>query len=55
MQNLRHLILKLHQLSEDMHVKLTRLAEMLNEDEMSGGMAAMVEPRKRYQQEQMLM
>jgi hypothetical protein len=55
MQNLRHLILKLHQLSEDMHVKLTRLAEMLNEDEMSGGMAAMVDPKKRFQQEQMLM
>lgn len=54
MQNLRHLILKLHQLSEDMHVKLTRLAEMLNEDEMSGGMAAMVDPKKRFQQEQML-
>lgn len=54
MQNLRHTILKLHQVSEDMHVKLSALAEMLHEEEQSGGMSAIVDPKKRYQQEHTL-
>jgi len=55
MQNLRHLNLKLQQVSEDMHVGLTDLAETLNEDEASGGLASMIDPRRRFQQEHMLL
>lgn len=54
MQNLRHTILKLHQVSEDMHVKLTALDEMVTADEGSGGLSTMVDPRKRFQQEHTL-
>merc|ERR1740117_96814 len=55
MQNLRHLILKLQQVSETLHVKLTDLGQSLNEDEVSGGMASIIDPKKRFSQEHMLL
>jgi len=55
MQNLRHLILKLQRLSESMHSLLGDLAASLHEDEVSGFMAVIVDPQKRFGQEQKLM
>lgn len=54
MQNMRHLVMKLQQLSESMHTTLADLEQSLHEDELSGGLASTVDPRKRFQQEQML-
>jgi len=55
MQNLRHLVLKLHQVSETMHTKLAELAASLSEDELSGGTACIISPHKRFSQEQTLL
>jgi hypothetical protein len=54
MQNMRHLVMKLQQLSESMHSTLADLEQSLHEDEVSGGLSSTVDPRKRFQQEQML-
>jgi Ca2+-binding EF-hand superfamily protein len=55
MQNLRHLILKLQRLSESMHSLLGDLEASLHEDEVSGFTAVMVDPQKRFSQEQALL
>mmetsp|Transcript_101988 Transcript_101988/g.297449 ORF Transcript_101988/g.297449 Transcript_101988/m.297449 type:complete len:384 (+) Transcript_101988:2-1153(+) len=54
MQNMRHLVLKLHRLSDSMHTTLADLEASLNEDEVSGGMASVIDPQKRFTQEQMI-
>jgi len=55
MQNTRQLVVKLQQLSESMHSTLSELEQSLNEEELSGGMSSMIEPQKRFKQEQMLL
>merc|ERR1719220_170921 len=55
MQNLRQLIWKLQQSSTNMHTTLADLDGSLNEEELSGGTASVVEPRKRFLQERMLL
>lgn len=55
MQNLRQLIWKLQQSSTNMHTTLADLDGSLNEEELSGGTASVVEPMKRFQQERMLL
>lgn len=55
MQNLRHLILKLQRLSESMHSLLGDLEASIHEDEVSGFMSAIVDPQKRFSQEQTLL
>jgi len=54
MQNMRQLVLKLHHVSDSMFSTLAELEQILHEDELSGGMAAVVDPHKRLKQEQML-
>lgn len=51
---MRQLVLKLHHVSESMHSTLAELEQSLHEDEISGGMAPLVEPQKRFKQEQMM-
>lgn len=54
-QNLRQLILKMQQCAEAMHTTLADLSASLNEDEVSGGLTSVVDPQKRFSQEQMLL
>mmetsp|Transcript_27516 Transcript_27516/g.86746 ORF Transcript_27516/g.86746 Transcript_27516/m.86746 type:complete len:507 (-) Transcript_27516:24-1544(-) len=54
MQNMRHLVLKLQRLSDSMHTSLADLEALLNEDAVSGGMASVVDPERRFSQEQMI-
>merc|ERR1712176_1331889 len=54
MQIMRHLVLKLQQVSESMHCTLSDLEGSLGEDELSGGMATVIDPQKRFKQEQMI-
>jgi len=55
MQNLRQLILKLQQTSSSMHTTLVDLDGSLNDDEVSGGTCTVVDPRRRFSQERMLL
>jgi len=54
MQNLRQLVLNLHQCAENMHTTLSDLSSSLKEDEVSAGLSSVIEPHKRFQQEQMI-
>jgi len=54
MQNLRQLVLNLHQTAEDMQTRLNDLSSSLKEDEASQGLSSIIEPRRRLQQEQMV-
>mmetsp|Transcript_170383 Transcript_170383/g.541220 ORF Transcript_170383/g.541220 Transcript_170383/m.541220 type:complete len:534 (+) Transcript_170383:70-1671(+) len=54
MQNIRHLIWKMQEISTSMHTTLVDLDNSVNEEEASGGTASIVDPRKRFQQERML-
>eukprot|EP00933_Yihiella_yeosuensis_P031502 TRINITY_DN25079_c0_g1_i1.p1 TRINITY_DN25079_c0_g1~~TRINITY_DN25079_c0_g1_i1.p1 ORF type:complete len:501 (-),score=110.33 TRINITY_DN25079_c0_g1_i1:169-1671(-) len=55
MQNLRQFILTLQKASETMHVALTDLEAEVKEDEVSGGTACMINPERRFRQEQMIL
>jgi len=54
-QNMQQLVVKLQQLSEGMHSTLANIEAALNEEEVSGGMSSVIDPRKRFKQEQMLL
>lgn len=54
MQNLRQLILNLHQCAENMHTTLSDLSSSLKEDEATQGLSSVIEPHKRFSQEQMI-
>merc|ERR1719235_149091 len=54
MQNLRQLILNLHQCAEDMNSTLADLNSSIKEDESTQGLTSMIEPRRRLRQEQMV-
>merc|ERR1712032_542815 len=54
MQGLRQLIVKLHQCAENMHTTLADLSSSIAEDEASGGTSSLIDPHKRFEQEQML-
>jgi hypothetical protein len=54
MQNLRQLVLNLHQCAEDMNSTLADLSSSIKEDEASQGLSSVIEPRRRLQQEQMV-
>lgn len=54
-QNLRQLVLKLHEESETMHTTLGELSALVHQDEISGGTTVMIEPHKRHRQEQMML
>merc|ERR1719235_1854559 len=54
MQNLRQLILNLHQCAENMHTTLMDLSASLKEDEATQGLTSVIEPHRRFQQEQMV-
>lgn len=54
MQNIRHLVLKLQRLSDSMHMTLRDLETSITEDENSAGMASVIDPQKRFNQEQMI-
>lgn len=53
-QNLRQMILALQRAYEDMHLWLTDLERSVEEDEISGGTAALIVPERRFRQEQSL-
>lgn len=53
--NLRQLVLKMQQCAESMHTTLGDLSASLNEDEVSGGLSSVMDPQKRFSQEQMLL
>lgn len=55
MQNLRQMLMDLNSVSESMHLKLAFLGEMLHEDEHSGGMASLIQPRRRFEQEHVIL
>lgn len=54
-QQLRELIMKISNMSEHLHSTVGSLEQSLHEDEVSGGTASLVEPGKRFRQEQMLL
>ncbi|CAE8650493.1 unnamed protein product, partial [Polarella glacialis] len=54
MQNLRQLILSLQKASEHMHGLITELDISINEDEACGGTSSMINPERRFHQEQTL-
>jgi len=54
MQNLRQLVLNLHQCAENMHTTLADLNTSLQEDEATQGLSSVIEPHRRFQQEQMV-
>merc|ERR1719326_1433765 len=54
MQNLRQLVLSLHQCAESMHTTLADLSSSLKEDEATQGLSSVIEPHRRFQQEQMV-
>lgn len=54
MQNIRQLILQLQQDAEEMNSTLMELSTSLSEDEATGGFKSIVDPDKRFAQEQML-
>mmetsp|Transcript_14616 Transcript_14616/g.31984 ORF Transcript_14616/g.31984 Transcript_14616/m.31984 type:complete len:469 (-) Transcript_14616:100-1506(-) len=54
MQNLRQLLHKLQGLLEDMHIKASELDASLSEEAESGGLAAIADPKRRFDQEQLL-
>merc|ERR1719253_1705032 len=54
MQNLRQLVLNLHQCAETMHSALADLSSSLKEDEATQGLSSVIEPHRRFQQEQMV-
>ncbi|CAK0890097.1 unnamed protein product, partial [Prorocentrum cordatum] len=54
-QQLRELIMKISNTSESLHSTVGDLEQSLHEDEVSGGAASLVEPGKRFKQEQMLL
>jgi len=54
MQNLRQLILSLQNAYEQMHLWLSELEATVSEDENSGGTMSMINPERRFQQEQSL-
>lgn len=54
-QQLRELIMKITSTSEHLHSTVGDLEQSLHEDEVSGGTASLVEPGKRFRQEQMLL
>lgn len=54
-QNLRKLTVKLQRSCETQQTQLAELTASLNEDQLGSGMASLVEPRKRFRHEQMLM
>lgn len=54
MQNLRQLIVNLHQCAENMHTTLADLSASLKEDEATQGLKSVLEPHRRFQQEQMV-
>merc|ERR1719181_2421868 len=47
-QNMQQLVVKLQQLSEDMHSTLADIEASLNEEEESGGMSSVIDPKKRF-------
>jgi len=54
MQNLRQLVLNLHQSAENMHTNLADLSASLKEDESNNGLSSVIEPHRRFQQEQLV-
>jgi len=54
MQNLRQLVLSLQKAYEQMHLWLTELEASVAEDENSGGTMSMINPERRFHQEQSL-
>lgn len=55
MHSMRQMVVKLLRGAESMQSKISDLKLMLNEESRSGGLAPIVDPSKRFQQEQMLM
>merc|ERR1719335_399581 len=55
MQNLQKLAVKLQRSCETQRHELAELTASLNEDSATNGMGSLVDPRKRFRHEQMLM
>lgn len=55
LQNLERLIVKLQRAAETQRHELAELTTSLNEDVLNGGLISLIEPRKRFRHEQMLM
>lgn len=55
MQNLRQLILSLQRASEIMHISLIDLEKAINEDAISGGTSVLINPERRFKQEQTIL
>jgi len=55
MQNLRQLVLNLHQCAENMHTSLVDLSTSLKEDEVNQGLTSIIEPHRRFKQEQIVL
>lgn len=54
MQNMMQVVMKMQHVSENMHTTLAEIEQAMREEELCGGMSAMVETSKQFKQQQMI-